>query len=226
VLELRPEPADGVAARALFAEYMELVAARMGPAFVPSEEIFASAAAFAVPGAAWLVGYDDGRAVCCGGMRPLGVGVAEIKRMFVTAESRRRGHGRRLLAELERLAAERGHDRVRLLTTQALSEAWALYATAGYRVTETFSRDDHTDHWLEKTLRPHRVRGMTASNPFPERSDMDDENMNAAGDIKPDDATPDGADSGEDATPAPFHTPDEDPPPTEEGAQRRSGDQT
>jgi len=226
VLELRPEPADGAAAHALFAEYMELVAARMGPGFVPSEEIFASAAALAVPGAAWLVGYDDGRPVCCGGMRPLGGGTAEIKRMFVTAGSRRRGHGRRLLAELERLAVEQGYERVRLLTTEALFEAWALYATAGYRVTETFRRDDHTDHWLEKTLRPPRLRGMTAPTPFPERSHMDDENMNAAGDIKPGDATPEDADSGEDATPAPFHTPDEDPPPTEEGAQRQSGDQT
>ena len=63
---------------------MALVASRL-PGFRPTEEIFATPEAFTGPGTAWLVGYDDGRAVCCGGLRPLaGDGVGEIKRMFVS----------------------------------------------------------------------------------------------------------------------------------------------
>src|SRR3954464_12924354 len=98
VLELRSEPSDGPASRALWAEYMGLVAARL-PGFEPTEAIFATPEAFAGPGSAWLVGYDGGAPVCCGGLRPLAEPrVAEIKRMFVTAGARRRGHGRALLA--------------------------------------------------------------------------------------------------------------------------------
>lgn len=225
MLELRPEPADAAAARRLFAEYMALIAERLGPEFHPSEAIFASEDAFRAPGAAWLVGYEDGRPVCCGGLRPLGHGAGEVKRMFVTAPSRRRGYGRRLLAELERLATQRGWDRIRLLTTDVLVEALALYAKAGYRVAETVDVDGRTELWLEKALAPRGRREAPGLDHPPERSDMESERRNPGADIEPDDATPSGADSGEDAVPAPFDTPDEDPTPIEERAQEReSGD--
>jgi len=71
MLELRPEPADGAASRALWNEYMADVRSRLGADFRPTEEIFATEAAFGGTGTAWLVGYEDGRAVCCGGLRPL-----------------------------------------------------------------------------------------------------------------------------------------------------------
>ena len=64
------------------------------------------------------------RAAACARSRPAS---AEIKRMFVTASARGRGHARALLAELERLAAEDGCERVRLYTTEVLREARALY---------------------------------------------------------------------------------------------------
>jgi GNAT superfamily N-acetyltransferase len=156
VLELRPEPSDSAASRALWEEYMALVASRL-PGFQPTETIFATPDAFRGPGTAWLVGYADGAAVCCGGLRPLpddgvAAGVAEIKRMFVSASARGRGYGRALLAELERLAAEAGCMRVRLFTTEVLVEARALYRSAGYRVVATVPDGDRTDLWLEKTL--------------------------------------------------------------------------
>src|SRR6185295_14993445 len=126
VLALRAEPSDGPASRTLWEEYMALVSARL-PGFEPTEEIFATPDAFTGPGTAWLVGYEGGNAVCCGGLRPLPEdGVGEIKRMFVTAPARRRGHGRALLAELERLAASGGCRHVRLFTTEVLVEARAL----------------------------------------------------------------------------------------------------
>ena len=220
MLELRAEPADGPAARALFAEYMALVAQRLGPGFEPTEAIFASEEAFGVPDAAWLVGYEDGRPVCCGGLRPLAGGACEIKRMFVAASSRGRGHGRRLLAELEALAEATGCARVRVLTTEALVEARALYAATGYRVVERIEAGGHTDLWLEKTLPPSGTGESPKLYPVPQRSDMDAERRNPADDITPDDATPGGADSGEEhAAPAPFDTADEDPTPTEDRAK-------
>ena len=88
---------------------------------MPEEAIFATDRVFEEERAAFVVLYSRGRAVGCGGVRSLGPELAEIKRMFVTADARRQGHGRRLLAELERRAAAAGAKRVRLLTTEALS---------------------------------------------------------------------------------------------------------
>jgi GAF domain-containing protein/N-acetylglutamate synthase-like GNAT family acetyltransferase len=149
---LQREPADGPGARELFAEYMAFVRERLGPAFEPLESIFATEGAFEEAGAAFLVLYDGERPVGCGGVRMLSADVAEIKRMFVTSGERRHGHGRRLLLELERLAAAAGARRVRLLTTEALREALELYAAAGYREVEAFTREGRRDAWLEKPL--------------------------------------------------------------------------
>ena len=107
-LELRDEPATGAAAQALYREYMGLVRERLGPGFVPEESIFATERVFEEERAGFVVLYARGRPVGCGGVRSLGPELAEIKRMFVTADARGRGHGRRLLAELERRAAATG----------------------------------------------------------------------------------------------------------------------
>jgi GNAT superfamily N-acetyltransferase len=154
-LDLRDEPADGPAARALFAEYMALVGERLGlgAGFEPPERIFASPDAFAEPGAAWLVLYEADRAVACGGLRTLEPSVGEIKRMFVTASARGRGYGRLLLRELERRAAAHGHRSVRLLTTTVLREALELYASEGYSELAREERPgEATEIWLVKAL--------------------------------------------------------------------------
>jgi GNAT superfamily N-acetyltransferase len=154
VIEVRREPPDGPAAQALFAAYMELVGERL-PGFTPSEDIFATTEAFDGPGSAWLVIYEDGEPVACGGLRPLPPDAGEIKRMFVVEAARGRGHARRLLAELEAIARDAGQRRIRLLTTSVLTEARALYGAQGYAVVDTFARHDpdRTDYWLEKRLR-------------------------------------------------------------------------
>jgi GNAT superfamily N-acetyltransferase len=149
---IRHEPPTAAASQALFAEYLELVRARLGDAFVPTETIFATEDDFHGAGAAWLVLYDGDLPVACGGLRPLEPGVAEIKRMFVTASARGRGHARTLLAELERLAAQDGRGRVRLYTTEVLREARALYGACGYRPVGVAAIDGRIDLWLEKRL--------------------------------------------------------------------------
>jgi GAF domain-containing protein/GNAT superfamily N-acetyltransferase len=151
-VELRDEPASGPAAQALYAEYQALVRERLGEEFEPTEDIFATERAFGEPGAAFVVVYARGRPVACGGMRSLGPELAEIKRMFVTADARHQGHGRRVLAELERRAAAQGARRVRLLSTEVLREARALYASAGYEEAEVMDVGGRRDVWLEKTL--------------------------------------------------------------------------
>jgi GNAT superfamily N-acetyltransferase len=152
-VEIRPDAADGPAARALYEEYMALVCERL-PGFVPSARIFASEDAFAGDGGAWLVAYDAaGAPLACGGLRTLGPGVGEIKRMFVVERARGTGLGRRLLRELERRAAAHGHRCVRVLTTEVLREAIALYDAEGYRVIGRSKPEaEPVEIWMEKAL--------------------------------------------------------------------------
>ena len=152
--EIREEPPDGPAARALWAQYMQLLRDRLGAGYTPTERIFASADAFSVGGGAWLVAYDGaGDAVGCGGLRTLEPGVGEIKRMFVALHARGAGHGRRLLYALEQRAVAQGHRRVRVLTTEVLAEAIALYAAEGYRTIQRTAREGRpVEIWMEKEL--------------------------------------------------------------------------
>jgi GNAT superfamily N-acetyltransferase len=152
VIEVRRESPEAPAARALFADYMALVRERAGRDLRGAEHIFATPEAFNGPGSAWLVVYEDGRPVACGGLRPLAPGTGEIKRMFVATAARRRGHARRLLAELETIAREAGQARIRLLTTELLPEALDLYRSTGYTVVSSQMEDGHTDYWMEKAL--------------------------------------------------------------------------
>jgi len=152
--QIRDEPPGGPAAQALYAQYMRLLRDRLGAGFVPTERIFGEAGAFAAEGSAWLVAYDEeGRAVGCGGLRTLAPGIGEIKRMFVTADARRAGHGRRLLRALEQRAAAYGHRSVRVLTTEVLAEAIALYEQEGYRAIQRTEREGQpVEIWMEKRL--------------------------------------------------------------------------
>jgi GNAT superfamily N-acetyltransferase len=152
MIEIRPESPNAPASQALFADYMALVQDRLGPDFAPTPDIFASEEDFASPGSAWLVVHDDEVPVACGGLLRLAPDLAEIKRMYVAPAARGRGHGRRLLAELERLAAAAGCDRVQLLTTEVLAEARDLYRSSGYEITATERRAGRVDFWLEKRL--------------------------------------------------------------------------
>jgi GNAT superfamily N-acetyltransferase len=151
-VEIREEPADGQAARLLFEQYLALVRDRIGPDLVPSERIFATPEGSA--GSTWLVIYDGaGRPIGCGGLQTLAPGVGEIKRMFVARRARGVGLGRRLLRELESRAAQEGLSCVRLLTTEVLSEARALYAAEGYKLIERIQREGQpVELWLEKEL--------------------------------------------------------------------------
>jgi DNA-binding MarR family transcriptional regulator/GNAT superfamily N-acetyltransferase len=77
---------------------------------------------------------------------------AEIKRMWVAESARGLGVGRRLLAELEARAATNGSRAVRLDTNKTLTEAIAMYRSAGYTEVDAFNDEPYADHWFEKRL--------------------------------------------------------------------------
>jgi GNAT superfamily N-acetyltransferase len=89
-------------------------------------------AQFTPPHGVFLVGFASAEPVASGGFRRHDDEAAEIKRMYVVEDRRGVGYARRLLAELERRAAEAGYVRVILETGLRQPEAVALYESSGY----------------------------------------------------------------------------------------------
>jgi DNA-binding MarR family transcriptional regulator/GNAT superfamily N-acetyltransferase len=104
----------------------------------------------------FVVATSDGEPVACGGVRKLGPGLGEIKRMWVHDGWRGAGMGSRLLRHLEGVSAGMGHDVVRLDTNGALTEAIAMYERAGYRSIERYNDNPYAQAFFEKVLRPVR----------------------------------------------------------------------
>ena len=92
----------------------------------------AGAAELSPPGGAFVVGYDDGRPACCGGVKRLDGQRCEIKKMFVVPELRGRGVARALLHELESVARRLGYAVARLDTGPKQTSARGLYESEGY----------------------------------------------------------------------------------------------
>ena len=92
------------------------------------------------PRAGFVVARLDGEPVGCGALRCIDERTVEVKRMYVAPAGRRRGIARRILAELERLAAGHGYQRIILETGTRQPEALALYEASEYRQTENYGR--------------------------------------------------------------------------------------
>jgi GNAT superfamily N-acetyltransferase len=117
-ITLRDERADGAAATSLLAGFDGEIA-RLYPSQDPSTMLRTHASEFEPPRGAFLVAYVGDMPVGCGGVRRLADGIAEVKRVFVAPHARSRGVARRIVSELERLAAERGYRAIRLDTAPA-----------------------------------------------------------------------------------------------------------
>jgi GNAT superfamily N-acetyltransferase len=113
----------------------------------------ASPADFSPPTGAFLVIYADGKPVAGGGLKRDEDGVAEIKRMYVVPDARRRGLGQRLLEALEDRARELGYARIRLDTGERQPHARAMYERAGYHPIENYNGNSMASFWGEKILR-------------------------------------------------------------------------
>lgn len=104
------------------------------------------------PHGALLLARVDGKPAGIAGVRHLDSDVAEVKSMFVDGSHRGLGLGRRLLTEVERIAAERGCRRVRLDTSDYLTEAISLYLSVGYVEVPDYNRNAKADLWFEREL--------------------------------------------------------------------------
>ena len=129
-MEIRCERFDSEAARELAdALEAELLATYDG---VPGSGGLPAASIFEPPDGIFLVGWEDGEPLACGGIARYDEATAEIRRMYVMPEARGRGLSRRVLSALEDEARALGYLLVRLETGKLQTEAIGLYASAGF----------------------------------------------------------------------------------------------
>ena len=105
------------------------------------------------PRGVFLVGFDeDDVPVCCGGVKDLGAGACEIKRMYVVPEARRSGRAGELLGALEDAARDLGYDVARLDTGPRQPHAERFYRQSGYEPIGNFNDNPVASFFGEKKL--------------------------------------------------------------------------
>ncbi|HET6849158.1 MAG TPA: GNAT family N-acetyltransferase [Gaiellales bacterium] len=141
-------------ARWCVARYVEELAERFEDGFDPARSLPADDADLRPPRGVLLVARLRGGPVGCGAVKLHGDAPAELKRMWVSPAARGIGLGRRMLHELEAFAEAAGAPAVRLETNRALTQAIALYRSAGYEEVPAFNDERYAHHWFEKRLTP------------------------------------------------------------------------
>ena len=107
---------------------------------------------FDEPHGQFLLASFEGQVLACGGLTRHDQNTAEIKRMWVAAEWRGHGVGKRMLQALEDAAAGLGYSRVVLDTNSALTEAISMYERSGYHAIERYNDNPYAYHWFAKDL--------------------------------------------------------------------------
>jgi putative acetyltransferase len=151
-ISIGPEDPTQPDVRRIFAESSAYL-----QALYPSESNHVvDADAFAAPDAVFLAARRNGELLGSIAFRIIAPGHAEIKRMFVRAEARGLGLGRRLLEALEAAARQRNVDRISLETGIKQPEAIGLYRASGYRDCPPFGTycDDPLSLFMTKRLGP------------------------------------------------------------------------
>jgi ribosomal protein S18 acetylase RimI-like enzyme len=114
-------------------------------------------AVFTPPAGVFLVLRDGELLLGCGGVRRIpdaddGAVRYEVKHLYLRPETRGRGYGKRLLAELETRAAGFGATRVVLDTNASLLAAGGLYRSSGYSEVAPYNDNPNATHWYRKDL--------------------------------------------------------------------------
>jgi DNA-binding MarR family transcriptional regulator/GNAT superfamily N-acetyltransferase len=151
-VEIRAADPTGRDARRCIRAYFAELDRRSESGFDPSAGISAEPHELTPPSGVFLIAYLRGEPVGCGAVKHHPDAPSELKRMWVAESARGLGIGRRLLAELEAVAARSGASVARLETNRALVEAIAMYRSAGYDEVPAFNDEPFAHHWFEKRL--------------------------------------------------------------------------
>lgn len=128
VVRLRALPYDDPVARDLVERVQQEYVARYGG----RDEAVVEPGEFLPPQGLFLAAEIDGEPVGSGAWRAMEGGVAEVKRVYVAPDHRRRGIAQLIMSVLESSAAEAGCRSVVLNSGGRQPEALALYEQLGY----------------------------------------------------------------------------------------------
>lgn len=133
-------PQDFVVVRELFAQHLELASAGVYRTFQVSfdtapilEQDMADIGKFMPPSGRLFLALEQGEMAGCACVRTTGVGMAELKRMYVRPEWRRKGLGRKLVQTLIDDLSGAGYTLMRLESAPFQQEAHALYRSLGFK---------------------------------------------------------------------------------------------
>ena len=157
MIEVGPEDPHHPDARRCVAAYFTELARRFDTGFDPALSLPATDGELRPPAGLLLMARLHGRPVGCAAVKFHREAPAEVKRMWVAESVRGLGLGRRLLEAIEDQARHHRVRRLRLETNRALTEAIALYRSAGYEEVPAFNDEPFAHHWFEKRMEPtHR----------------------------------------------------------------------
>ncbi len=108
---------------------------------------------YAEPEGIILLMKIDGVAVACVALRPLEIGVCEMKRLFVQPAYQGLGIGKELALEVMEQAKNRGYSLIKLDTLRRLTAANQLYLALGFEKTMPYNVNPEEDVvYFEKKL--------------------------------------------------------------------------
>ena len=87
-----------------------------------------------------VVAYEDDKPLGCGAIKEYAPNTMEIKRMYTSPESRGKGVASKVLAELEKWAAELSCEKCILETGKKQPEAIELYKKNGYKLIPNYGQ--------------------------------------------------------------------------------------
>ena len=154
MVDVRPADPRDPDARACIAAYFAELARRFDTGFDPDRSLPATDEDLVPPAGLLLLARLHSEPVGCAAVTFHGQEPAGVKRMWVAESVRGLGVGRRLLVAVEEHAVASGVRTLRLETNRTLTEAIALYRSAGYRDVPAFNDEPFADHWFEKRIAP------------------------------------------------------------------------
>lgn len=149
-IEISTETPDSADGRWCLEHYYAELAERFDDGFDPGQGF--DPTEMMPPAGYFVVARKGVEPVGCGGVKRLGAGTGEIKRVWAASAVRGQGVASRMLDRLETIAAEQKLAVLRLDTNRSLTEAHALYRKRGYREIPRYNDNPYAHHWFEKRL--------------------------------------------------------------------------